>query len=486
MIEIYLILAVPLLLALVTFLASKPKVSGALTAAGYGAELLLSVHLVTKILSAGRISGGVFFADALSGFFVLTVSLVTFASALFSMPFIKRDVEEKKFPEPQSKFYYLLFNLFTFSMYLVTLVNNLGFVWIAVEMTTLASAFLVGFYNNKHSVEAAWKYIIICSVGITLALLGTIFFYYTVSRQGGISSLNWTDFISAASKLDGNIVKIAFLFILVGYGTKAGLAPMHTWLPDAHSQAVAPISALLSGVLLKTSVYAIMRFAIVTNKAVGPAFTSNLFVFFGLISIGVAAVFIIVQKDLKRLLAYSSIEHIGIIVLGLGFGGPVGCYGALFHAFNHAATKALMFFGAGEIVEKYQTHNMRKIKGAVKALPFAGALTAVTAFALGGTPPFSVFFSEMAVLYAGFVKGNYFASVACLFALAVVFAGLIYHIAGISFGKKPENMPVSKEPASSKFAFVFLFIFVCFSGFVLPGLFNSLLKAAAGILQGNL
>ena len=484
--EIYLILAIPLVLALVTFLVRKPEISGVLTALGYGAELVLSVNFVTRILSVSRINEGFFYADALSGFFVLTVSLVTFASALFSIPFIKRDVEEKKFPEQQSKFYYLLFNLFTFSMYLVTLVNNLGFVWIAVEMTTLVSAFLVGFYNSKESVEAAWKYIIICSVGITLALLGTILFYYTVSHQGGMASLNWTDFISVASKLDGNIVKVAFLFILVGYGTKAGLAPMHTWLPDAHSQAVAPGSALLSGVLLKTSVYAIMRFAIVANKAIGPEFTSNLFIFFGLISVGVAAVFIIVQKDLKRLLAYSSIEHIGIIVLGLGFGGPVGCYASLFHIFNHAATKALMFFGAGEIVEKFKTHNMRKIKGAVKALPFAGALTVVTAFALGGTPPFSVFFSEIAVLYAGFVKGNYLASVAYLLALAVVFAGLIFHIAGISFGKKPEKMPASKEPAASKAAFVFLFIFVCFSGFVMPGLFNSLLKAAAGILQGNL
>ncbi len=484
--EIYLILAIPLLLALITFVTSNPKVSGFLAAAGYGAELLLSVHFVTKILSAGRINERFFYADALSGFFVLTISLVTFSSALFSGPFVNRDVEEKKFQETQSKFYYLLFNLFTFSMYLVTLLNNLGFVWIAVEMTTLASAFLVGFYNNKESVEAAWKYIIICSVGITLALLGTIFFYYTVSHQGGIASLNWTDFISAASKLDGNIVKVAFLFILVGYGTKAGLAPMHTWLPDAHSQAVAPVSALLSGVLLKTSVYVIMRFAVVTNKAVGPAFTSNLFVFFGLMSVVVAAAFIIVQKDLKRLLAYSSIEHIGVIMLGLGFGGPVGCYAALLHAFNHAATKALMFFGAGEIVEKYKTHNMRKIKGAVKALPFAGALTVVAAFALGGTPPFSVFFSEIAVLYAGFLKGNYAASVAYILMLAVVFSGLIYHIAGISFGKKPENMPVSGEPFSSKFAFIFLFIFVCFSGFIVPGLFNNLLKAAAGILQGNL
>ncbi|MDD5687648.1 MAG: hydrogenase 4 subunit F [Elusimicrobia bacterium] len=484
--EIYLILIIPVVLAIISALVEKPVIAGTITTIGYGVELLISFCFANKILAVKHFSEAIFYADALSAFFILTVSLITFASALYSISFIEKDVQNKKFPESQSKIYYLLFNLFTFSMYLVTLVNNLGFVWIAIEMTTLASAFLVGFYNSKHSVEAAWKYIIICSVGITLALLGTILFYYTVSHDGGIKSLNWTDFISVASKLDGHIIKIAFLFILVGYGTKAGLAPMHTWLPDAHSQAVTPISALLSGVLLKTSVYAIMRFAIVTNKAIGSGYTSHLFVFFGLISITVAAVFVLVQKDLKRLLAYSSVEHIGIIVLGLGFGGPIGCYGALLHTFNHAATKAVMFFGAGEIIEKYNTHNMRKIKGAVKAIPFAGVFTIITAFALSGMPPFSVFFSEMAVLYAGFVKGSYMASVVYIFVLAVVFYGLVEHIAGISFGKKPEDMIASKDPSITKAAFIFLFVFVCVSGFLFPGFFNSLLKAASGILLGNI
>ena len=480
----YLILAIPLAIALAVFFIPSSKVAGALNAFGYGLELIASVWFARYILANKHIADGMLYSDALSGLFVLLISIITFASALYSIPFIERDVLSKKISPSQPRTYYLLFNLFSFSMYLVVLVNNLGFLWIAIEMTTLASAFLVGFYNNKHSVEAAWKYIIICSVGISLALLGTILFYFTVSHNGAMHSLNWSDFISVASKLDKNVVKIAFLFILVGYGTKAGLAPMHTWLPDAHSQALAPISALLSGVLLTTSLYAIIRFAVITNAVAGPAYTSHLFIFFGLISIAVAAAFILVQKDIKRLLAYSSIEHIGIIALGLGFGGSIGCYGALLHVFNHAATKALMFFTAGDITHLYNTHNMRKIRGAASALPFGGPITVLAAFALGGTPPFSLFFSEVIILYAGFVRGAYAAGAFYIALLAVVFGGLIYHFAQISFGKKPEHIVAAGTPAIAKSAFIFLFVFVCFSGFIFPD-FHALLKAAAGIVQGT-
>ena len=200
----------------------------------------------------------------------------------------------------------------------------------------------MGFYNTKKSVEAAWKYVIICSVGLTFALFGTILFYYAASSHG-LRSLNWTDMMAAAPALDPRILKVAFLFIIAGYGTKAGFAPMHTWLPDAHSQAPAPISAMLSGVLIKTSIFAILRFAVILNKSTAAGFTGHLFIVFGAVSLVVAAGFVLVQKDIKRLLAYSSIEHVGIIAMGFGFGGPLGSLGALFHIFNHAVTKSAMF-----------------------------------------------------------------------------------------------------------------------------------------------
>lgn len=426
---------------------------------------------------------GFFYIDALSAFFILTVSLVNFAAALYSLSYIAKDVSCGNISPRKSGFYYFLFNLFACTMFFVISVNNLGMVWVAIEMTTLVSAFLVGFYNNKHSVEAAWKYLIICSVGITLALFGTILFYYAVSLEGGIKSLNWTEMAAVAKKLDPAAVKVAFLFILIGYGTKAGLVPMHTWLPDAHSQALAPISALLSGVLLKTAVYAILRFTIIANKSVGMDYTGKLFVFFALVSLGVSAGFILVQKNLKRLLAYSSIEHIGVIFLGFGLGGSWGVLGGLFHLFNHAVTKPLLFLGAGSVVKKYNTNNMNMIQGIIGTLPFTGFMLILGVFALAGMPPFSIFFSELMILASGFLKGAYFEVTLAFIFLAVSFSGLIMHFSKIVFGKRPDNIPAENEPVNEKCAFIFLLLFICSAAFLIPG-FSKLLIAASGILRG--
>ncbi|MBI3990690.1 MAG: hydrogenase 4 subunit F, partial [Candidatus Omnitrophica bacterium] len=340
--------------------------------------------------------------------------------------------------------------------------------WVAIEMTTLISAFLVGFYNTKNSVEAAWKYIIICSVGIIFALLGTILFSYAFSASDGIKSLNWHDMAASAGKLDKNILKIAFIFILVGYGTKAGIAPMHTWLPDAHSQAVAPVSALLSGVLLKTAVYAILRFGIIVINGVGFQYFSNLMILLGLISLFVSSSFILVQKDLKRLLAYSSIEHIGIISIGFGLGGPLGFIGAFLHIFNHAVTKSLMFFGAGDIVNAYKKHNMKSIHGVIKALPFTGIMALLGVFALAGFPPFSIFISEIFILIAAFTKGSYVVGGLLLLFLAIIFGAFIYHFGKMLFGNMPKDMTAPKEPLIGKIAFLFLFFQACSLIVIMP------------------
>ncbi|MDD5596149.1 MAG: proton-conducting transporter membrane subunit, partial [Candidatus Omnitrophica bacterium] len=360
----------------------------------------------------------------------------------------------------------------------------LGMLWVAIEMTTLISAFLVGFYNTKQSVEAAWKYIIICSVGIIFALLGTILFSYAFSITGSIKSLNWSYMVSAAGRFDANIIKIAFIFILVGYGTKAGLAPMHTWLPDAHSQAVAPISALLSGVLLKTAIYAILRFAIIVNKTLGPAYVGNLMLLLGLISLVISCGFLLVQKDLKRLLAYSSIEHIGIISIGFSLGTPLGFFGALLHVFNHAVTKSLMFFSAGNIVGAYKKHNMNAIKGVIKVMPFCGTMAILGVFALTGFPPFAIFMSEIIIIIATFMKGNYLACGLLLLFIVVIFGALIYHFGKIIFGNKPKEMAVRGEPLSSKIAFLFLFIQIAVVGIILPWIFKGGFVCAIRVLQG--
>ena len=468
--QILLILGIPAVMAICALLIRSRKAFAVINGFGYFTVLCSSaVLLVKSVVSPGAISYFDFiYLDALSAFFIFVISAVAFASALYSIGYINKDAARGMISEKKAKVYYFLFNLFCLSMFFVPAVNNLGMLWVAIEMTTLISAFLVGFYNTKQSVEAAWKYIIICSVGIIFALLGTILFSYAFSHVIGTKSLNWADLAACAGKLDKNILKIAFIFILVGYGTKAGLAPMHTWLPDAHSQAVAPISALLSGVLLKVSIYAILRFGIIVINGVGFAFFGNLMVLLGVLSLAISCGFILVQKDLKRLLAYSSIEHIGIISIGFGLGTPLSCIAALLHVFNHAMTKPLMFFGAGNIVSTYQKHNMNGIRGVLKALPFTGIVVLLGVFAITGFPPFSIFISEILIIIAAFLKGSYFVFALLLLFLAVIFSAFIYHFSKMLFGHLPKDMKPAGEPLSGKLAFIFLIIPICALGIALP------------------
>ena len=468
--QILLILGIPAVLAICAFLIKGRKAFGVINALGYLAIFCSSsVLLVKAVLSSGAISYFDFiYLDALSAFFIFVISAVALACALYSISYINKEEARGMISEKKAKVYYLLFNLFCLSMFFVPAVNNLGMLWVAIEMTTLISAFLVGFYNTKQSVEAAWKYIIICSVGIIFALLGTILFSYAFSHVIGTKSLNWADLAACAGKMDKNILKIAFIFILVGYGTKAGLAPMHTWLPDAHSQAVAPISALLSGVLLKVSIYAILRFGIIVINGVGFAYFGNLMVLFGMLSLAISCGFILVQKDLKRLLAYSSIEHIGIIAIGFGLGTPLSFIAALLHVFNHAMTKPLMFFGAGNIVSAYQKHNMNGIRGVIKVLPFTGIVMLLGVFAITGFPPFSIFVSEILIIIAAFLKGSYFVFALLLLFLAVIFSAFIYHFSKMLFGHLPKDMVPAGEPLSGKLAFIFLMIPICALGVALP------------------
>jgi len=486
--EIILIIGTILLLILSSLTVKGYRRCSIINAVGHFLILILAFKLVAKIINSGIPvqCWGIFYADALSGVFIITISVINFASAMYSIGYLPQDIKEGHIKEKKAKVYYFLFNMFALSMFLVPMLNNLGFVWVAIEMTTLVSAFLVGFYNKKTSIEAAWKYIIICSVGISLALFGIILFYYAVSRQGGINTLNWIDMITVAGKLDPNIVKVAFIFVLIGYGTKAGLAPMHTWLPDAHSQAPAPISALLSGVLLKTALYAILRFFIITNNCLGSQFASNLLTIFGLLSLAVAAGFILVQKDIKRLLAYSSVEHIGIISLGIGFGGIIGLFGALLHIFNHAVTKSLMFFGVGNIVKKYGTNNLNAIRGVISTMPFTGIIILLGVFALAGSVPFSIFISELIILISGFTKGAYFAAAAALILISVIFAALVNHFSGVLFGKNMTNMPKTNETLSTKVSLLFLSVFVVVFGFVIPNFFFKLFHCAIGVIKGSI
>ena len=465
----------------------RAKTLGICHAALFFAILAASAALLycTAVLGLQIPMPAFFLLDGLAVFFIFVIAMVGFAAAVYSIDYISRDVQLGRFSERKAVMYYVLFDLFIFSMLFVVAVNNLGFMWAAMEMTTLVSAFLVGFYRTKQSIEAAWKYIIICSVGIVLALLGTLLFSYAMAEAGGPRSLNWVDLFSAAGGMDKNIVRIAFIFILVGYGTKAGLAPLHSWLPDAHSQALAPISALLSGVLLKTALYAIIRFALITNKCLGSAdYFSHLMIPFGLVSLGIAAGFLLVQKDLKRLLAYSSIEHVGIICVGLGIGGPIASLGVLLHILNHALTKSLMFFGAGAIVNGYDKHNMRLIRGAMHVMPFTAGMFLAGAFAITGFPPFSIFMSELLIIIAGFLKGAYAVMAVVLFFLVLSFGAVIYHISRIVFGRQPAGQARISEPCATRIAYLFLIVFIIVLGLAIPWVLSEGIVAAGLIMRG--
>lgn len=352
-----------------------------------------------------------FRVDALSLYFILLVNIIALAASWNTWAYLETAPVGSWLQHPA--FFHGSINLFHLTMLLVPMLDNLIGLWIAIELTTLASAFLVSHRNTKDAWEAAWKYLIITSAGIILALLGTMFLARAASLAAGSATtevMNWTNVMALAragrlgDNVSVNLVTISFLFILVGYGTKAGLAPMHTWLPDGHGEAPAPISALLSGVLLKSALYAILRFYTITNAVRGDRHISAVVLGAGLLSLILAVPFILKENRFKRVLAYHSLEHMGIITFGVGLGGSVALFGALLHCLNHAVTKALMFLSFGNVTREYQRLLGRdpaeaEITGVLQAMPKTAILLTLGGLALVGTPPFSVFMSELMILW---------------------------------------------------------------------------------------
>jgi hydrogenase-4 component F len=337
-------------------------------------------------------------------------------------------------------------NLFTLMMLFAVTTNNVGFMWIAIEATTITSAMLIPLHITKASVEASWKYILIGSVGIALAFGGTVLGYFDfvslVGRQG--DALNWTVLMASASRLHPQIIQLAFVFILIGYGTKAGLAPMHTWLPDAHSEAPAPLSAMMSGVLLAVALYAIMRWEAVVNVAVGTRFTDDLFIAMGLLSLTIGSFSLVIQRNYKRMLAYSSIEHIGLIAVGLAL-GPLGTFAAMLHLLNHALAKSTTFLLAGRVLHRYHTTEIGRVSGLLQVMPWTGGLFALGVLAVIGLPPFGLFMSEFALFRAGFAAGRPWLMGLVLALLTVAFVSMIGHLNRMLYGAPTEGVTVGER-----------------------------------------
>jgi hydrogenase-4 component F len=361
--------------------------------------------------------------DPLGAWVVLCTAIVYLLASIYAVGYMRMVGEDDRLFQ-----FYALFAGFALTTLVGPLMNNVGLFWIAIELTTLVSTFLVAFERAAESMEAAWKYIMIVSAGISLALLATILFYWAGTFVLGPSyDMTWDVLGAAASRMNPGLLILAFLLALVGYGTKVGLAPMHSWLPDAHSESPAPVSALLSGALLNTAMVGIVRFLHITRQAaLGPTPQLAL-VALGVLSLLVAALFIVRQRGVKRLMAYSSIEHMGVMALGFGFGGVFGVAGALYHMLNHALNKSLMFFGAGAMMRAYGAKDMDQIRGVGRAYPRLGGLWLAGAVAITGAPPFGLFLSEFTILRGGLTTRFAWAAAAMLVLLIVIFIGFLNH-----------------------------------------------------------
>src|SRR5712691_6962547 len=381
-------------------------------------------------------------ADALLTLLAFCVSVVG-ALAAWLGPGMSGD---DGYDDAEARRFRIFANLCVFAMLFAVSSNNVGFMWIAIEATTITSAMLIPLHVTKASVEASWKYILIGSVGIALAFGGTVLGYFDFVSLAGRqeAALNWTVLMASAPHLHPEVIQLAFVFILVGYGTKAGLAPMHTWLPDAHSEAPAALSAVMSGVMLAVALYAVIRWEAVVNASVGTGFTDSLYIALGVLSVGIASFSLVIQRNYKRMLAYSSIEHTGLICVGLAL-GPLGTFAAMLHLLNHTLAKSMMFFLTGRLLRRYHTTEMRQVSGLLKVMPWTGGLFAAGMLAVIGLPPFGLFISEFALFRAGFAAGRPWLMGLVLALLAVAFVSMIGHLNRMLYGVPTAGVPVGER-----------------------------------------
>jgi hydrogenase-4 component F len=477
------LIATPLMAALVS-LAVRRTVRPLELIAVLAALLECAAVAVAAIavFSDGRYRQGSYLSvDSLGMVVMLTVALVGGAASVYSIGYLRQEVVKKIIGFRRVKQYFVLFHLFLMAMFYAIVTVNPTLMWIAIEATTLSTAFLISFYNKPTAMEAAWKYLIINSIGLLLGFLGTLLFFTTVSRTDAGAFVTWEMLLAGSGTLNPLLVKIAFLFVLIGYGTKTGLVPMHTWLPDAHSKAPSPISALLSGALLNCALLAILKFKLITDAVLGAAFSQNLLIFFGMISIAIPAFIIIIQKNYKRLFAYSSIEHMGIIALGFGFGG-IGSFAALLHMIYHSLAKSILFFSAGNCLLKYGSTKIDRVRGVLETLPGTGKVLLLGFLAITGVPPFGIFLTEVYILTAG-IASHPVVVVIALLLLALIFVGFLRFIAAMVFGKAVEPVVQGEVNNLTIVPPIVLLVLLLGISIYLPPPLKAWINAAAALVQ---
>ena len=447
--EIYCLLGIPLTGGLFLALWGNRRNAPEINALFSLLTLLAAGVLTARIVASGPMlvgGEGWFFIDSFNVFLVALTAFVAFTTSLFSRPYMRIEQEHGRLSTQRLRLYHSSYQVFIAAMLLALTTNNMGILWVSMEAATLATVLLVSLYRTPASLEAAWKYFILCGVGIAQALFGTILLYFAAERVlgAGGSALLWTHLNGVKTHLEPTVLQLAFVFLLVGYGTKVGLAPLHNWLPDAHAEGPTPVSAVLSGLLLNVALYAVMRSKVLVDGALGNDLAGNLMMGFGLLSVVTAAFLIKRQTDVKRMFAYSSIEHMGLITFAFGMGG-VASFAGLLHMTVHSLTKSAIFFAVGHAAQMAGTQIIDDIRGLVKMSPTIGWGLMLGSLAILGMPPFGVFTSEFMILTTS-IKHYPWATPILLTALGVAFASMFHKVQGMVFGE-PTVRPLAHNPA---------------------------------------
>lgn len=445
---------------------------------------LASVFLTARIVAHGSefALDRQFFIDSLNVFLVTLTALIGFTTSIFSRPYMRIEEERGKMSPNRMRLYFSMYQLFSFCMLLALTTNNMGILWVAMEAATLTTVLLVSVYRTPASLEAAWKYFILCGVGIAQALFGTILLYMAAQKVvgHGQNPLLWTNLNAVKFHLNPVIMSLAFVFLLVGYGTKVGLAPLHNWLPDAHAEGPTPISAVLSGLLLNVALYAVIRCKVLTDGALGNHFAGHLMIGFGLLSVLVGAFSLLRQRDIKRMFSYSSIEHMGLMTFAFGMGGPIANFAGLLHMTVHALTKSAVFYAVGHAAQKAGSQIMDQIRGLIKISPTVGWGLMMGTLAILGMPPFGVFASEFLILTSA-MRQLPWATPILLLGLGVAFAAIFSRVQPMVFGETT----VKRLPHPPALLPVFIHLGLALMlGLYIPTYLNTWFLQAAKIIGG--
>ena len=456
------VLLIPLVAAFVLALLPGYRLTALLNVLASLLTLLAAISLLFLRPETGRL----LFVDDLNVVFIVLNTLVGFTTSMFSASYIAHELETGRLTPTYLRFYHAMYQAMMFGMNLALLANNIGLLWVAVELATLTTVMMVGLYRTHEALEAAWKYFILGSVGIALALFGTILVY--VASQPvigeGLDAMTWTILIERAAQFDAALLNLAFVFLLLGYGTKVGLAPVHAWLPDAHAEGPTPISAVLSGLLLNVALYAVLRFKMLMTANEAALAPGPLMVTMGLSSLIFASFMLYRRRDIKRLFAYSSIEHMGIITFAFGMGGPLANFAGLLHMTMHSLTKSAIFFAVGNIAQAKGTQKIADIRGLTESHPVLGWGLVVGVVAIAGLPPLGIFMSEFLVVTSTFARQPWLA-IPLVLGLLVAFGALLWRVSGIAFGAPVGSMEPVKASYVPMFAHLAL---VLVAGLYLP------------------